>query len=973
MSETRRFLGWDRAALPAAAAQLAAHYVAGDTCALGAAVIVLPGARAGRRLKELLIEESAARGLRLVPPRILTVGRIAEELYQAPLPFVDAAVGRRVWARELQWLPREQLMLLFGETPRERGLRDWLRLGAELQSLQQQVAGGGLRFRDVVGRCAADGLLYDDAARWRVLASLQERYEVLLSSLNRCDANLARIEALRSGAVAAPGEVWLVGVAEMPAIVAALLRAAVVSVGEAAGSPMVRALIHAPLDRASGFDDLGCVLAGAWKSAAVPVAEEQLAVVGHPSQQAEEVEGAIRGLAGRYAVDDIVIGVPDAEVTPYIDQRLAGAGVHTRAAGGSAVERSRPYMLLKAIAALMSSGSAEDLAALARHPDIASLLQRVRWQVDHPGAAALREADGWLADLDGFLTARLPSRVLEGLPGTGGPGRPASSALLHALFRPELLGALRGRRRLAEWMPLLLELLLHVYGADALRRDVQEERRLFEACRKLRDAAAALHRMPAELDHECDAATAIRILLDDVAGQSIPPEADAAAIELLGWLELHLDDAPVALITGMNEPFVPEAVNADAFLPDTLRTRLGLLDNDRRAARDAYQLTAMLHSRDDIRLIAGRRTAQGDPLRPSRLLLATAGPALAARISRFFDTAPAGAPHAPDATDGREQSGFHTPPQRVIALPEVPDTLNVTDFAALLGDPWGFALGRVMGGEGLDDSARELDPRNFGRIAHAVVQMFGGSQLAAASDGDAIAGGLSRTLDDYIAGNYGRALLPAVRLQVEQLRLRLRAFARWQAEWAADGWRIVAMECGVDDGVPLDVDGRPIRIRGRIDRIDYNAARDEWAVFDYKTGDAGAHPNETHLGKDGWLDLQLPLYRFILPHVHRDGVRVFTGQPDAVVHLGYILLCGDPEEVGGVMVQWDAAIMESALEAAEKAVRTLRTNHFVYDGPPRWNDDDTAALLGVGRLTAADDDVAEDGATDDYADVELTV
>jgi ATP-dependent helicase/nuclease subunit B len=972
MSETRRFLGWDRAALPVAAAQLAAHHVAGDTCALGAAFVVLPGARAGRRLKELLIEESAARGLRLVPPRILTIGRIAEELYQAPLPFVDAAMGRRLWARELQRLPREQLMLLFGETRRERGLRDWLRLAAELQSLQQQVAGGGLRFRDVVGRCAADGLLYDDAARWLVLASLQERYEVLLSSLKRCDADLARINALRSGAVAAPGDVWLVGVAEMPAIVAALLRAAAAGSG-AAGSPMVRALIHAPADQASGFDDLGCVLAGTWKSAAVPVGEEQLAVVGHPSQQAEEVERAIRGLAGRYAVDDIVIGVPDVEVTPYIDQRLAGAGVHTRAAGGSAMERSRPYMLLKATAALLSSGSAEDLAALARHPDIAPLLERVRWQVDHPAAAALREADGWLADLDSFITERLPARVLEGLPGTGGLGRPVSSALLHALFRPELLGALRGRRPLAEWMPTLLELLLHVYGADPLRRDVPEERRLFEACRKLRDAAAALHRMPAELDHECDAASAIRILLDDVAGQSIPPEADAAAIELLGWLELHLDDAPVALVTGMNEPFVPEAVNADVFLPDTLRTHLGLLDNDRRTARDAYQLTAMLHSRVDIRLVAGRRTAQGDPLRPSRLLLATAGPALAARISRFFDTAPAGTPQVTGTTEGRQQSGFHTPPQPVIVLPEVPDALNVTDFAALLCDPWGFALGRVMGGNGHDDSARELDPRNFGRVAHAVVQMFGGSQLAASSDSDAVADGLSRTLDDYIASNFGRALLPAVRLQVEQLRLRLRAFARWQAGWAADGWRIVAMECAVDEGVPLDVDGRTIRIRGRIDRVDYNAVRDEWAVFDYKTGDVGARPTETHLAKDGWQDLQLPLYRFILPHVQRDGVRVFTGQPAAVVHLGYILLCGDPEAVGGVTVQWDAAIMESALEAAEQAVRTLRANHFVYDGPPRRNDDDSAALLGVGRLTAADDDFAEDGVTDDDADVELTV
>ena len=45
-------------------------------------------------------------------------------------------------------------------------------------------------------------------------------------------------------------------------------------------------------------------------------------------------------------------------------------------------------------------------------------------------------------------------------------------------------------------------------------------------------------------------------------------------------LELHLDDAPVAVITGMNEPFVPQAINAHAFLPNSLRTKLGIEDND---------------------------------------------------------------------------------------------------------------------------------------------------------------------------------------------------------------------------------------------------------------------------------------------------------------------------------------------------------------------------------------------------------
>ena len=78
-------------------------------------------------------------------------------------------------------------------------------------------------------------------------------------------------------------------------------------------------------------------------------------------------------------------------------------------------------------------------------------------------------------------------------------------------------------------------------------------------------------------------------------------------MELLDWLELPLDDAPVVMLTGFNEGLFPESVQGHAFLPDALRTRLGLIDNRRRFARDAYRLTTVLHSKESVRLIAGRR------------------------------------------------------------------------------------------------------------------------------------------------------------------------------------------------------------------------------------------------------------------------------------------------------------------------------------------------------------------------------
>ena len=94
------------------------------------------------------------------------------------------------------------------------------------------------------------------------------------------------------------------------------------------------------------------------------------------------------------------------------------------------------------------------------------------------------------------------------------------------------------------------------------------------------------------------------------------------AVELLGWLELPTDTAPAVIVTSLNEGFVPKSLNSDLFLPNSLRRRLQINDNQRRYARDAYALSVLLASRDEVQLIVGRRDADGNPLFPSRLLFA---------------------------------------------------------------------------------------------------------------------------------------------------------------------------------------------------------------------------------------------------------------------------------------------------------------------------------------------------------------
>ncbi|HET7276050.1 MAG TPA: PD-(D/E)XK nuclease family protein [Longimicrobiaceae bacterium] len=962
---TRAFLGWSEPALPRIAAMLVDHYAARGEVRMDIASVVLPGARAGRRLKELLLEAAADRKVRLVPPPVGTIGGLPELLYEPTHPFADQALARTLWVRALVALPAERLALVFPTRPAADDLRGWHRLAATVERLHSTVGAAGVLF-DGVMECCDDGLLFSDIERWTVLAEVQALYRAELARFERTDREIARIDALAGDGIEVARDLWVAGVAEMPGIVRRMLEAA-------RGAGTIRILVHAPDDLADDFDELGSVRPDAWLDREIPLQDAQISVCGRPGDQAIEAVHALRSFDGRYAADEIVVAVPDGEVVPYLGQKLAEAAVPYRAAEGTPLERSAPYRLLEAFAEYLSQDRFEACAALARHPDLWNWLEGAGKSIKQPGAGALREADGWLEPLDRYFSDHLPARMSIGEL-VDGRYTAAVAALGKALDHPKLLGRMAGKRHLADWASEIMDLLLEVYGDLSLNRARPADRHLIEACQRLRDAAAEMYRLPPEVDELCDAATGIHLMLEAVRSSTIPADADRAAVELLGWLELHLDDSPVAIITGFNEPFLPESVNADAFLPNALRSRLGIVDNDRRYARDAYQLTALLQSREHVRVVAGRRTAKGDPLRPSRLMFATRGTALAERVQRFYGDENEAGSSPPTSTVGEpdgsaDESQFSLPPEPVLSAEEPIERIPVTAFRQLLEDPYSFALDRILGLEPLDDAARELDALHFGGLAHKALERFGRSPEVDSNDPDRIRARLDELLDELAREQFGKKALPAVRLQVEQLRARLGAFAHWHAAWIRDGWRVVGVECKTPEtGVPFDVDGSHIHLSGRIDRIDYHAERDIYAVFDYKTGETARPPEKTHRKGPAtnrvWTDLQLPLYRHLLPAVtNRDGSSPVVPGTGGDIQLGYIVLCRDLGEVGHLLADWSEDDFDDADESACEVIRLLRANRFAFDPNrrPRYLDPPMAALLGMGHLASALDEGEESG------------
>ena len=958
--------------LPTAASHLIEHYIEGPVADLRPASVVLPGRRARRRLIELLLDEAGARGATLIPPVAITIGNLPELLHSSSEPLADEVTSRRAWSRALRSVDREVLEKLFPQLPASDSPTAWDELAALVEGLHQTLNREGHPFADVVKTCRS-GFLFDDGARWEVLAQVQRRYRQLLERAGVVDRFETRLMALDSDVAPFSGELWLVSIVELPAVTRRLV--------EASGAT-VRVLIHAPPDITHGddeteltdpFDGFGLPSTDYWETAPVPVTDEVLTVVERPVDQAEAVIDGLAGLAGRYSAEEVVLAVhPNSEVVPYLEQRLEARDVPARYAAGTPLSRTGPVRLLQAVADYLSDRTFQALAALLRHPDAGDLTGSTAAAA--AGLEAIEVADSYFVD-------HLPLKVRGEIP--RGERRAALfPPVVRALEREGPLASFEGRKRFSQWMPVVMDVLLNAYGAVELDRSKLTHRRLVDTLGRIQEAAASVMAMPTMLDEECLGSEAIRALLSALRDEALPPEPGRDAVELLDWLELPLDDAPIVMLTGFNEGFLPESVSGHAFLPDALRAGLGLPDNRRRLARDAYRLTTVLNSKEFVRVVTGRRTTQGDPLRPSRLLFRIPEEQLPARVLHFLERDAGiggGASLASLRIEPAAESRFTTPPDKVIELAseEVPTGLAVTAFKGLLTDPYRFVLERVyrLGSE--DDSARELDPLVFGSLAHDVLHRFGLMAIESPppvdiSDESAVANALIDLLEDEVETRFGAEAFPAVHLQAEQLKARLRAFAVKQAEWATRGWRIMAVECEPEgEGVPFDVDGTPILLRGRVDRIDHNPTRGQWTVLDYKTGAVVDPPEQAHRTGQGedqhWVDLQLPLYRRLLAGIVDDQGRPIVdtlaiAQHD--LHLGYIALPKETAKTEFMLARWTEEDLATAEATAREAVRRLRAGRFEFDAEVaragRFRGDDLEPLLEVGWEAPVEDEDASE-------------
>ncbi|MEI7657938.1 MAG: PD-(D/E)XK nuclease family protein [Phycisphaerae bacterium] len=921
--ESIEFLGWDRPALHVAAERLAAVSSRRDELDLSRVAVVVPGARAGRLLLSLLTQQSAAAPKPFCPPTISTPGEVPELVLGSHPRVAGELATLMAWVTVLKGLDVATFRDLAGEPPPLDEFTRWLGLAEMLVRCEAQLAAAGLTMQTVAALADEFGPGFAKE-RWSAAAEAQASRDALLRSCSLIERHAARREALQATDRGASrfDRLVLVGVAELPPIA----KQAILASGIA-----TTVLVHGRDADRDMLDDWGMPRTDAAGLLEVHVDRESIVFTDSARDQAHEALAA--SLEGEPACDETTLCIADESLTSVVTRVASEAGVSVHRGAGTLLQKLRIWKLVAAIRRHLSEDSIESLRSLVRQPDIerfagirGSLIPRLDDYAEQTLHQSMSEP--WRAEARRYATG------LEGV-----------ARELHGLLAPlrEADGGGVADQLLAMLATVLKDDAAH--PADLRPAD----HRAFKAFRDVVD-----------LFREPDARTLLKgvgsvqvlgLILRSASRAAVPDDVTAPSLELVGWLESALDPSPRLTVAGFNEGIVPGATGADPLLTETMRMKLGLPHAATRNARDAWLLRTLMGSKRRLRLVCGRRSVDGDPLRPSRFLLSAAPEELPGRVLTAMGKAAGTKPRRVRPLATRTGgSGFVVPVMTPTPVSH-DDRFSVTSFRTYIESPYQFYLKHVLGLEEAAPPGREASAATFGNLVHAALKVFSDdTSLRHATDTHRIEAALLAGLEAEARKAFGAVPSPAVTLQVEIAKRRLRTLAAWQAARTSEGWIIAEAEWPPRGTVvEFPVDDRAATITGQIDRIERHAKDGRLAILDFKTGDQPRKPADAYKVRSReWKDLQLPLYRHLAASLGAD-----DGSLLAYVNIGAELDAIDVREA-----KWDPATLHAADETAKHVIQEVRAGRFHETGKIGAFNPIHAAMAGQG-FEADDEGEAE--------------
>lgn len=784
---------------------------------LSAITFILPGQRAGRRFLEILSEICAREKLLFLPPKTETdvsfLRRLAREAAGPSLasPFEVRDVWRKAFDAERGRLEKVFAMRSEGTDIPESVI---ISFSERLEELRKDLALNLVSCRKV-REALADLAGERESERWEELEELFARYLGELEKSGLKDECLA-LEEYLSSPLGEKRTLYVIGYRERIPLLEALYErpdfdVSVVAVGE------------------DWFDEKGLLK----NDAAFPplgAKPEAVKIFADPTAEAEGVFAKLRELSpnGELSCGDVTIATQDGDLVPFLKKFGSAAKVQIHEASGRPFAETEPGLFLRSLAELLEKA------------DVFAYLRALRLPCLERGVTKGHLEDflpGWLDSLEKTLGAYPKDWMFAK---TGNETAKQVFDWLEALIAPW-----RQERSKQEWLAVFRETLLKI-----LPGQTPEDASAWE---KLAEHAEALASSRVR-EGKITGLAFLKRLSKAARNIHIASQTETNALDLTGWLEVFLDDSPVIIICDLNEDILPKREAADLFLPDQLKTRLGMTNCEDVMRRDRYFLRTLADPAAETCLFSCKQSLNGF-FRDLSPLLCDESESVRDRaeyIRKFYSESSAG-----------EKSLFPS-----LFLPKPPEeelSLNIREklerslgrvSVSRLNDfrecPFKFAL-RQLGVDGKDRIYNELPPLFLGNIAHEVMELFAKAKIEGrvGSDPEECEKFLTASLES-VKRRELTGFPPALAdFQLDQLSRKFGPFSLEHCRREEEGWRIVQAE----EKLEKDIDG--IVLTGRLDRLDQKGEK-EFCVVDYKTGAAAKKP------KDLEEDLQMSSYAALL-------------------------------------------------------------------------------------------------------------
>ena len=866
----------------------------------------IPTAGAGRRIRRALAEQGVLSPRFSQPMRaLLPEGvRIAERFER-----------EGAWAKALKEVKRAFLEPLFSDVKLDTDAAR-LKSGGVLCDLCDLLAEAGWRPSDAY----LEEVCSEDAARWEVLGRIYQCYLAVLKDFDLTDPNEARFAEISNPSRAAGLRRLLIAcIPDLP-LAAQRYAEALEKLGV-----KIEVLVWLPGDVGGGFDGWGRPISEEWADCRVTVDSPQILVARSPE---EEVHQAMDFAMSSKKHGDYAVVLADPKLGSTFRSEVESRGGRAFLPDGGRLDLSEAGMIALEWARFQSSCDLRVLRRLLELPRFSHVLR----------ADSDLKADDALAVCDYLIGEAVLSDLSQ------------AEAFADVDFDPEKDKS--KRRAQSRVFVGLVKSLLPVTVPGLLAKAWRSGGEGLEAARNVESLYKTIKASPLYSDDDEGVENAFARALKSAP---VFDSSQSGDVELSGWLEAPWIDVGRLSLCGCVEGCLPSSVNGHPFLPDSKRGPLGLANNAARFARDAYLFQCLLITRpaEDFCGSFSRFDAEGSPSLPSRLFLRCGEETLPSRVLELFGKLPTGAPRAQRQNNWKWglPEGMR---QKVVKM-------SPTDFSDYLACPFRFYLKKVLWLDAFASDAREMDAKRFGILVHEALENFG-KETPDEANLVTIERLVLGHLDASVTRLFGPSPSPAVRVQVEAAKLRLRAFARVQAEQVAAGWRIVSTERKLekDGDNPLSIG--PLKLSGKIDRIEKNEHTGAWRVLDYKTHTKATSPAKKHFGPrlssewlpaaevvyngnkgpltKRWADLQLPLYRQILSHWH--GVEI----GDAPMVTAYFTLSADPAETAvHEFTELSDDVMVSAMDCANAIAELVHKGVFWPPQPLKTSWDDPFDLL----------------------------